>query len=284
MTKSIKLARNEIRDFIFSRRTIILIYSFIILTEDITERMKTVSKETGMKIGRTESFLLIVTDIRLSVVMPLVFAVILSDFPRQNGGQTFSILRLGRRKWFLGQIIYASGAALFYQLMMLFGSMIWLGKSGILTGSWSSYMTELYEFYPEVYLGNNHLFIPENVVTQGKPTIVLLHSIGLLTLYMVLMVQIISLFYFLGKRYVGVVVSIIIVFLGRASIGYDRIKWVFPMAHTLYGEHFHTFYSGTECELYFSYGYFVVLNIILFLINLVLCQDLVQIKMGDFSS
>lgn len=273
MIRSLKLAFSELRDFIFSRRTIILIYSIVIMAEDITERMKLVSVETVMKIGGAEPFILIITDIRLSVIMPIVFVIILSDFPKQKGGQIFTLTRLGRRRWFFGQLIYSTLAAIFYQMMMLFGNMIWLGNRGVMSTSWSGYMTELYEFYPDIYLGNNHLFIPENVVTQGKPLVVLFHGIALLTLYMILMVQLISLFYFLGKRYVGVIISVILVFLGRVSLEHDKIKWLFPMAHTLFGEHFRMFYSGRECELYVSYGYFIVLNTILLLINMKLAKQ-----------
>lgn len=267
-SKIMRLTGAEYKSFLLSKKSFFMLFSFIFMAEDIVGKMKELSVETGFRINKTEPFLLILSYGTHAVLIPVMFIVLMSGFPGQGNSSVFPVIRLGRKRWLLGELIYAWLVGISYLIFLLAGSILWMGGTGGFENGWSPYMTQLYMDFPEKYVSNNHLFIREGTVTQGAPAEVMMHGMLLMSLYMLFLAQLLCLFKLLHLKNIGIVITIGIVIVSQAAVSYfGKIKWILPMAHAIYGEHYNLIFLEQECSLGMSYLYFAVLNLVLLAVN-----------------
>lgn len=260
---------SEYKTFIFSKKTFLMLFSTLFLSEDIFIRMRELALEAKTSINVIEPFILIQSYGHHAIILPIMFIVLLSDFPRKETGCIYSIVRIGRYNWIKGEMLYAFFVGVSYNVILVLASIICTRDVGFFDNSWSQYMTKLYVEYPEQYMVNNHLFIKENTVTQGAPMFVLLNGVVLMSLYMLFITQILCLFKIKGWRKVGIIIAIVIVLAGQVAIDMGwEIRWLLPMAHAMFGEHFNLFFADAYCDLWISYLYFFIINSAMFIINL----------------
>lgn len=273
------LTKREYISFLYSKKTFLMLFSLVFFSEDVVGKMVELSVETGMSINKLEPYLLIFSYTKYALIVPVMFAVLLSNFPvRENSGM-FSIVRMGRKAWMLGELLYALFAGLTYLLLLLLGSILAMGQTGVFANQWSSYTTDFYSQYPERFAENAELFIGAGTTTQGTPFYVLIQGMILMLLNLFFLAQLQMAFKMIGQKTLGLFTVIAITVFGAVGVNYFGIlKWIFPMAHAIYGTHFREFLAKPECSLGVSYIYFVVLNLIAFMLNLVLVKN---VRIGD---
>lgn len=239
------------------------------------------SSEMNTQINKIDPYLLILSYEYLALIVPIMFSVLLADFPKNANSGLFPIVRMGRREWLLGEILYALLAGITYLIFLLVGCIIVMGKTGEFSNKWSHYMTIFYRNHPEIYEENNQLFIHAGTVTQGTPLFVLIQSSILMLLNILLLSLIQMTFKLIGKKILGLFSVIVITIFGTVGVTYfGNAKWIFPMAHAIFGVHYNEFLSKPECSLITSYFYFGILILVMLALNLILVK---KIRIGDDS-
>lgn len=257
---------NWIHDFIFSKKMIVCIMTYIFMMEDVVVPLAQLANETGVKYGMFEPFVLLLSHYDHFLIIPILFIVVMSDFPAKENGCIFAITRMGKAKYIISQIIYAFMIALI--MIFLLGIMSIFYSSGEKTMNWSEYMTSFHLSFPELYQANNQLFVESSTVNQGAVCSVILNSILLLSAFLTLFAEILCYFKLKGHRFVGITVSLGILIIGTVLNGLHlKIKWLFPVSHVIYGEHFDVFLRKPICELWISYVYFILLIVIMSVVN-----------------
>lgn len=266
--QSLLIARQEYIGFLLSKKVFIMLFAFIFLAEDVVGKMGALAAETGMTIGKTEPFILILSYENHAMIIPIIFAVMLSDFPSGTKSGYFTMVRNSRISWLLGEVIYGVLTGLTFLLFLFTGSVLWLGRQGAYLKDWSPYITEFSTLYPEKYEPNNQLFIRAGTVAQGRPLTVMLHGILLMLLYLVVLSLLLALFKLLSLKKAGIFISIAVTVTGAASISYAKGgKWFFPVVHSIFETHFQDYYAKPELPLWCSYLYFACMILLLFLID-----------------
>lgn len=262
------VAQVEFRKFLTIKNLILMLFSLIFLGESVVRKMAEISLETGMKLNWLEPMDLILSYSFHAMIIPIAFIVLLSNFPDKSSGSIFMMMRISRNTWLLGQLMYAFSVGIFYLCFLTVGNMFWIGKTGVFSMQWSPYMTNLYTEYPEIYAQNMDMFIETGTVAQGKPVGIFLISCALMLLYLVTLAQILCLFKLVKWKRIGLFFNMALTVLGAVSVSYlGKVKWIFPLVHSIFGIHFHTFFAQPEFRLTYSVVYYAVLNFILFLIN-----------------
>lgn len=262
------IAGVEFRKFFTLKHLFVMLFSYLFLGEYIIRRMVMVSRETGFRINELEPVNLILSHSFYAMVIPLTFTVLLSDFPDKSSGGIFIMVRLKRTLWFLGQLIFSMMAGAVYFGFLVFAGILFVGRAGNFSLKWSPYTTKLYVEYPEIYEGNVRLFLEAGTVSHGTPVSVFLTSFFLMMCCFLTIAQILCLFKFVRHRRAGLFVSVGLTISGAAAaVCAEKGKWFFPMAHCIYGIHFHDFYAKPECRLIYSVIYFSVFNAVLFFVN-----------------
>ena len=66
----------------------------------------------------------------------------------------------------------------------------------------------------------------------------------------------------------GMFVAMSVTVIGAMSVSFfEKISWLFPMTHAIFGVHFDKFYAQPKYKIVWSLLYFLVLNILLFAEN-----------------
>ena len=264
----IKIAIHKYRKFLFSKKHILIVYLLIFLWEDIVSRIVDVSSQAQLQIGLFEPFILMFTEIDHIMIFPLVFIVLLYDYPMTEKEDINIIYRTGKNQWHRGGLIYSLFIIFTYIFEILISSVLGSFQHAGYLCEWSSYIKELYYSMPELYRRNVQLFLSSEVIAQGRPLEVLIHSSLFSILFMFAIAQTIFLFYIIEKRNLGIIIVIIVTMTGWITTKFGmNIRWYFPVSHMLYGEHYKNILSQSNCSIFFSYLYFIILNFGLYLLS-----------------
>ncbi|MCD7825884.1 MAG: hypothetical protein LUH14_07990 [Clostridiaceae bacterium] len=262
------VARVEYLGFLTSKRVLFMLFAFIFLAEDVVAKMEKIATEQELPLGRFEPFILLFSYKIHVMLVPIVFVVMMSNFPSNEKSGYFTMSRINRTAWVFGEVIYAGLVGLSFILFLFLGTTAWVWKSSKFFTVWSPYMSELYVDFPEIYALNNQLFIKTETLAQGEPTEVMLHSVSLMFLYLLFLALLLMLFKLLSLKRIGIFFTVSITIIGATFDGYSKgIKWIFPITQSIYETHFHSYYAMAELPLYYSYIYFCVLIVGLLMIN-----------------
>lgn len=268
MRKIWGVAKVEYLGFLTSKRILFMLFAFIFLAEDVVGKMGNIAAEYGLPLGRLEPFILLFSYKTHVMLVPIIFVVMMSDFPSNEKSGYFTMSRISRTTWLFGEVIYAAMVGFSFILFLFFGSVAWVWNDSRFLTAWSPYMTKLYMDFPEIYALNNQLFIKTETLAQGEPLSVMLHSVSLMFLYLIFLALLLMLFKMLSLKRIGIFLTVSMTITGVALEHYNGIiKWFFPIVQSIYETHFHSYYAEAELPLYDSYLYFGVLIMGLLLIN-----------------
>lgn len=264
---SFLFARRQYKSWLLNPRILLIVYLVVFLNQSVTVKMLSLCKETGYSLNIAEPLALMFSKNVFTVIIPVVFTALMSDFPKTEGS-IFYICRMSRRGWILGELFFSVMSSLTYIFAMIFGTLLYcLGHCDFGSG-WSDYTTKFYSEYPQIYIYNTTLMPEPSVYTQGKPMEVLIHSALLIFLYTLLVSQIIMLFKLLNAGEAGVMLSAALTCLGLASdSGASPVGWVFPITHTVFGWHYNSFFRKEFFPLAGSYIYLILLISLLLAAN-----------------
>ena len=105
-------------------------------------------------------------------------------------------------------------------------------------------MTDMYAGFPEIYAKNDRLFLESGTMSHGTPISVAMICIGLMLCYFMVLLQILCFFHLIGHKKMGMFVAMSVTVIGAISVSFfEKISWLFPMTHAIFGVHFDKFYA-----------------------------------------
>lgn len=272
LRKTMAIVRNEFASLIHKPKLFLVIVSIAFMIDSVAKPMKDLSHELGYKLNITEPFIFITSKGLNIVLIPLIFIAILSDFPSSEHSGYFSMIRNGRLSWYWGEVVFSLIVSVIYIAVLFLSIAVYCADNIFLENVWSDYTLNAYIDYPEVFL-REKIFLDTSVYTQGSPLTVLGNTLILLILYIFILVQLMLFFKLIGKKFLGVIMSIGLTFVGMPSYATtSKLRWIFPVTHTAYNWHFNEFFKEPYCKLSTSYIYFTVLAAGLIIINMILVK------------
>lgn len=266
---SFLFAWEQYKSWLISPRILLAVYITIFINENITKKMLAICGEVGYKINLAEPLALIFSKSIYTVIIPVVFIALMTDFPKTEGS-VFYVYRMSRKSWVLGELLFAAASSLTYVITLVLGTLLYCAGKCELTNTWSDFTTKLYLDYPDIYAQSTSLAVESSVYTQGKPVEVILHSAALIFLYTLILCLIIMLFKLLSFKEGGIITGIAITLFGLATdSGASKVMWAFPITHTVFGWHFDRFFRAQHFTIPGSYIYLGVLLVALIIVNFV---------------
>lgn len=259
MNKNLKcafsVARSEYIKWITNPRVIIigvlLIFMRTLAVEPLLER----AAKIGFSLDILEPFAAIGNSGMLVMLMPCVFMVLVSDYPKMTGNTLFFVQRTGRRNWFIGQIIFLFLAIVSFLFIILIGSIIM--SKGDFTGVWSDVVTKYDARFPNEAGSFTSQLLPSNLYNQIPLITATIQTITFMGAYLFLLSMIIYFFKLIHIQSFGLFAAIFIVAAGviTCSLKSD-IMWSFPMANTIVWLHYDVILNETNIPIWYSYLYF----------------------------
>ena len=267
------LSRIEMLRLVRSSKIIILAVFVIFINIQVIAPLRQLSLLMESKVSMFEPFVAIGNSGIIVLIMPLFFITMMADFPREGGSQYFYQVRCSKRTWITGQVLYAiesSVAVILFVLVSL--SVLSLDYTNI-SLNYSYAVTRYVASYPERAGEYVVQLVPENLYNQITLSTAMVHTAVLLILYFIMLAIIILLFSLIKKKSIGILVDAFLIVLGTITCAVKAtFMWIFPMAHTIIWLHYEKYQSKAVFPLFYSYLYFVVIDLVLIILSIVMSK------------
>lgn len=260
------VARTEYLRWLTDPRVIIvgvlLVFMRSLAVEPLLER----AVKFGEKLNILEPFVAVGNSGMLVMLMPCVFLILISDYPKMTGSTLFFIRRTGKTNWFWGQVLFLLMAIATFLLAVLVGSMLVSG--GAFSDSWSNTVTKYAARFPNEADSFVSQLLPSNLYNQLSLFSAVLHTIALMTMYLFSLSLIIYFFKLIHIQSFGLFAAIFIVAAGVMTCSLkSQSMWAFPMANTIVWLHYDEILSRRNFPVWCSYAYFATAITVLLTLN-----------------
>ncbi len=227
----------------------------------------------------SEPFIWTFGDANSVLIMSLLLLLLFADMPNLGNEVPFYLVRIDRKVWMLGQILYLICATMIFMCFVLFSTFILAGHKLYTANLWSN--TAAILGYSNI---GNKIAVPAfvKVLEMSFPYECMLHIFGLMTGYSLLMASII-LFLNLCRENGGMIGGIIFSSIGlvltpdliakwlhikEEQMRYANIVfgWMSPLNQATY--YMHNFGYDNLPRLWMSYLFFAVGSLIFFGLSL----------------
>lgn len=249
------VARTEYLRWLTDPRVIIvgvlLVFMRSLAVEPLLER----AVKFGERLNILEPFVAVGNSGMLVMLMPCVFLILISDYPKMTGSTLFFIKRTGKTNWLWGQVLFLLMAIATFLLAVLVGSMLVSG--GTFAGSWSNTVTKYAARFPNEADSFVSQLLPSNLYNQLSLISAVLHTLALMTMYLFSLSLIIYFFKLIHIQSFGLFAAIFIVAAGVMTCSLKSPSmWAFPMANTIVWLHYDEILSRRNFPVWCSYAYF----------------------------
>ena len=268
--KIFRVAKNEYIKWITNPKMIIALVMFVFAYDYVIKELFEASDKMGEKLQIFEGFIAISNSQLLIMIIPIVFIGLMGEFPRVDGNSMFFISRVGKVNWLLGQMMFAIMASVTYLgSLLLFSMLASVGRS-YLANNWSEVTTKYYIFAPNDFKSKVAMLTTGRLYNNLTPVQSVLHIFGLMLLLMLLIAMGLLVSFVLKNKITGVIATTGLICIGNVLAYMENgVRWFFPTSHAVLEIHFDEIYRKPIMEMEWSYLYYLVLIMILFVISFV---------------
>lgn len=278
MKKSMLIFRVESSYLLHRSKILLLVFLIVIFYESILSPVKNLSAETGLILHSSEPFILLCTRHANVILIPMMYIVLLSEFPCCST-QYFQMIRTGKKQWFFGELFFVLISSFLIVLIILASSMLCMGKQLTQGGEWSMYMTQMRQLFPEKYNNNTQLFLDASIIAHGKSSGVLLYTFLMMWIYLAVIGTTLIFGTIIAKKTAAMLSACSLTVVGGTAIYFGgQLKWLFPPAHLEFGLHFNSIFSKVDFSLESSLIYISALLIVLVILCL---NSLKRLRIGE---
>lgn len=248
---------------------VLIVFAKTLAIDPLTKR----AAEYGGKMSLLEPFAAIGNSGFLVMLIPAVYLVLMSDFPKFDGNSMFYISRTGKMNWLFGQLLFAVMSIATCIFAVLVSVTLFSLGSADVSFSWS----ECTRFYAARFPDKEFTFasqlLPSNLYNQISLMSSVVYTVTLLALYLFLLTLILLIFKLISFRSAGLFASLGVVAVGTATCAIQtQIMWWFPMANTIIWLHYTPILREPIVAIWYSYAYFAAAIIALLIVSVILTK------------
>lgn len=268
-----KIAVMDFRRWLRSSKLIVLGILLIFIQIQIMNPMQEAAALMNSKLSVIEPFIALGNSGVIVLILPIIFLVLMADFPQRDENEWFYLIRCNKRSWVWGQGLLAVIISVTLVLGLLLISATMLGNSGTWSLDYSVTITQFSAAFPERSGSYVVQLIPENLYHHMSLGNAVVHTSLLLFLYFMMLAMILLLFTLMNKKLSGILLDGFLIILGTIGCALrTRWMWGFPMAHTIPWLHYTEYLSKPVFPLFGSYLYFLILDIGVFISCLIISK------------
>lgn len=267
------VAKMEYVGWITNPRIVILGVLLIFIRALAIDPLAARAEKFGERLVLFEPFIALSNSGMLALFIPLLFLVLLSDYPKLHGNSMLYIYRTGKRNWLLGQILFLIMAIFtFLGLIFLLSVLFSGGRFGY---NWSDAVTKYNAKFPDEAYNFDSQLLPSNLYNQIPMITAVLQTFLLEFAYLFLIALIIYGVKILFNNTMGLAAGLAVIVSGviTTSLSLD-IMWAFPMANSIIWLHYDEILSKPIYPIWCSFAYFGAAIIGLIILNFIALKSL----------
>ena len=113
------MARSEYVKWLFNLRMVMVLTILIPTREMIIIPMSRAAQEMGQPLNAFETCIAAANSGVVLLLLPLIYLVLTASFPTADENMLFYIVRMGRKNWILGEMLFQLMSVLSYCLMVV---------------------------------------------------------------------------------------------------------------------------------------------------------------------
>ena len=252
------VAKTELVSWLTDPRIIVLAVFLIFIKTLAIDPLLARAEKFGEPMTVFEPFIAVGNSGVLTMFIPAVFLVLLSDYPKLWGNTLFFISRTGKRNWFLGQLMFLMLAVIsFLGIILIFSALISLFSGAVVDTQWSDAVTKYNAKFPDEIGSFDRGLLPANLYNQIPMTKALFQTFALMTLYLFMLSLIVYFFKMLFVNSLGLTAALLVIALGVVTTSlYSPLRWAFPMANTIMWLHYEEILREPIYPIWCSFAYF----------------------------
>lgn len=255
-----QIAITEFLCWIKSSKAMIFLIMLVFIKIQIIDPLQNCASMMGRKVSLVEPYIALGNSGVVVLIVPLLFLVLLSDYPHDNEINIFYQIRCGKTLWIIGEIIFAFMATGTIVLLLLVGTILFSLSFGEWSFKYSYAITHFVSEFPECRGDYVVELLPENLYNQVPLHDAIFHTVLLMVCYFLVLAFNLMIFHLLNKKYMGIVINAFLIVVGAITCAVRaRIMWLFPMAHTIVWLHFKEYIVEEEFPILGSYTYFMLI-------------------------
>ncbi|MBR3448048.1 MAG: hypothetical protein IKH27_09600 [Oscillospiraceae bacterium] len=244
--------------WITNPRIVVLGILMVFVRSFCVQPMLTHAEKYGGPLNAAEPFLAVCNSGMLTLLIPIVYILLICDFPLMGGNTLFFIHRTGKLNWFLGQLLFIAGSIVTFLLVLFAGCA--LMSRGIFGTAWSDTVTKYNAAFPDEAKGFVSRLLPPNLYNQLTLPEALLKAFLLMALNLLLLALILCTMKMLYLRAAGLFSALALTAAGIAVCSLkNAAMWLFPAANTMIWLHYQEILKKQIVPVAYSYLYFAVL-------------------------
>lgn len=254
------VAGSEFVKWLLNPKFLLFVTALLILYELKTAPLLRASSYMESPINILEPCIAVLNSEMGILLLGLVYMFLMSSFPTSDGNMLFYILRMGRRNWILGEILFQCISAVTYVCFVTVLTVAPVINKGFFADGWSLVVTEFNDVYSQEAGFKILGIISSNLYFQLPPFKAYLFSFVLFSLLLILcgMTFLIGCLY--RKRLLVFFVQMLHIMAGFILIFINSgMKWLLPAAHSIPAIHFngylrkYIFPPGLSVLLYLAF-------------------------------
>lgn len=267
------VARTEFIGWITNPRIIIVGVLLIFIKTLAIEPLAARADKFGESLIFFEPFVAVGNSSVLAMFIPLVFLVLISDYPKLHGNALFFISRTGKRRWLMGQIVFLITAVAVILAVILLMSILFSG--GQFGDNWSDAVRKYNARFPNEAFNFDSQLLPSNLYNQIPMLTAVVQTFVLMGMYLLSLSLVMYLFKILFNNSSGLAAAVVLIAAGAVTSSLNTaLMWAFPMANTIVWMHYTEILSEPIYPVWSSFVYFGGLLTVLISLNFLALKKL----------
>lgn len=269
------VARTEWLKWVCNPRMIIIpVLTVFIYSYAITPLLER-SEKMGEPLNLLEPLIAVGNSGMLTLIIPLVFLTLMSDFPKTDGSSLFFLSRTGRYNWLLGQILFGLMSALTFLAAIYVICTAFLMNRAFLADGWSMVVKRFDLLFPAEAGGFASELLPPNLYNQMTPFSAVIQTYILMFLYLVTVLLVLLFFQQRKHKSLGFLTASGIIGFGTLFTSVRSFAmWAFPMPNAIVWLHYTEIYREAVVPTSYSYIYFGTIITLLIIANVIAARRL----------
>ncbi|HBZ64606.1 MAG TPA: hypothetical protein DEO89_08430 [Lachnospiraceae bacterium] len=260
MRKIIRVCQAECYHFLCSGRLALVPAVWVFAYQFITVPLLQNAERMHASLLVIEPYIALINSNFMILIMPVLFLVLLSDFPRVDANAYFYLVRTGKTNWVLGQLLYGVVITAGYLLMQFAGMVIPVLAEGRWGTGWSPVITDFAREFPEYAQSAGAVSIQPQLYYHVPPWEAVLVGSALLAAYLYLLLLIKLLCFLLRAKTIGLLLCFFVIAFGTGlCTTFSQMRFLMPMGNSILGIHYSQYYMKMVFPLEYSVIYFAVL-------------------------
>ncbi|MCH5209098.1 MAG: hypothetical protein J1F04_09450 [Oscillospiraceae bacterium] len=248
-------ARTEYVSWITNPRVVILGVLLIFIKTLAIDPLSNRAEKFGEKMIFWEPFIAVGNSQMLMLFIPLVFLMLLSDYPKLGGNALFYISRIGKRNWLCGQILFLIMAIGTFMAAILGASILFSG--GRFGDNWSDAVTKYGARFPAEAYNFDSQLLPSNLYNQIPMITAVVQTFVLMSAYLLVLALTIYALKICFNNSSGLAAAVGVIAAGTASTMFGTgLRWALPASNTIVWMHYTEILSEPVYPVWASFAYF----------------------------